>query len=582
MMLIMKNTIRKINLMIFLLLMFQAKIEAVIDLEIDTADMIVLNRTGQVRNHLFNHWQHVEEILQEMDKWASKKVAIITQSKEFNLTKFKNVEKLVNTIQNNITELSLELSKNNDNINDIKKRSSILLNDLEKLDRELNNNTRKSIQLLGIYLGDKSEIINKSASFYNQMGIIIEEIKKKESLPLTNVIINAIRSKQYVKVVLFLTKLKYEHEIKHIIKTIYNDTEENIDLILQIGNKVKNGTVTFLLYKSLSEELDINNKIIDCNKIIRFIKACKKTIHQLQYEPNLRMEAKYLINHLENKLKISGKNYLKETLLTFNNEFSLEDSKFRNMFDLNDELLATICLEVISELNTNDSNHSSNVDKFKFILNKLIDMYLHNNKYKLKLAFFIKNLKTLNDNIYQKMIDNEIINLKNNLPIYAINLVFADKICIKNRGLNRYLHLSEEEFDNNKYTVHTKQIDENDLKLNDAWRIDRYEEHTFYIKNVAKEKSDLFVDTDVTEHSFYESTEGQSVYVIAGNDTHRDAIWIIDPYYCAYGCFILNTPLSRNLYATEDTNYIPHVGPINLRNADHWKWYFIDCSHIIN
>ncbi|XP_073980279.1 uncharacterized protein [Rhodnius prolixus] len=551
--------------------------------------LMKIHSAKSLRQDLFNHIRYVENIIKHLDEWAFIEIKEMTDNEELTEEKLIWLANEISKTRDKIKELTGDLAENTYNITYIRDRYENLQTITIRITNQLNENTINSLRLLKEYLGD--EFPNLEAAHQNLlylMTVLLKQIETSEKILLTKECIQALRSNQHEDAIFKLDQINDDNVINDIIREVYDQDEKHFNLILKFGDKIRNTTKSFLVYRVLIYEMEVSRQNNDSLKIIEVIKSINnEVIYQLKTEENIKSQARLLVGYLMKKLKMFSKESLKITIL--NGSYYNENVPiFDQIFKIDEKYFSEICIEVLIDFFEDDSVRPL----YGWIMEAFTDIFdriFNNNsddKTVFKLAYFINNLLELaseqssstesNGQSFANILEKNMKFFIKRLPESVRNIVFIKNVCILNLELNEYLYATNDIIGNNKFKVFSNNAIQNFTNSEQLWLMKRIYGNVYNVQNIGQNFANLYT-SDIDDSDEFK-TEGHIVYTwLPVVETSKQlGIWQIEPD--GKYCFIKNVLHREYLYVSEETSHVAFTGNISLENNNNFKWHIVECS----
>ncbi|XP_062708861.1 uncharacterized protein LOC134288333 [Aedes albopictus] len=502
-----------------------------------------------------------------------------------------------------VTNLENEMKKMKEDIDKLLQSANITAEDKERLSG-LEDTVKKLQKLIDdqrLELEQKIEnlqsLVEVLLATIDTLRIELDDVKRKALLEeedeklrrLPSECIEAIKSHDFTTAVSKLQEIEKDSTINMIVNRVYDHHVSNFDLILQFAEVVNVKQRSFLVYKALGYEMEINEHR-DPIKMIELIKRLRNVIINNQNtSAQTKRDAQSFENSLQNSIKIVSKEKLKHALL--NDVYETNDIKIlsNSVYGISDKLFGSLITEVVNEIygrmDTKKllkylSIHSyiqQSIPGYAAVFNKIRNS---NNDTLFNIAYCIKNAMTAStyaslDSENKSTLDQ----IRNSLPKSVRNAAFATKVCIENKKYPKNLFASGKYFhDRLRRMVFTwMPHDKREDRVNeDKWNLIRTGE-SFYFFNVAHQEY-MYAPSEYDEYK--EGNERRKVFTWAADESFESCKWNMEPI--GDDVYIKNVVRSEYLY-TSNTNKHENVNQkvftwIPGVPVDNGVWTIVDCS----
>lgn len=503
-----------------------------------------------------------------------------------------------------VTKLENEMKKMKEDIDKLLQSANITAEDKERLSG-LEDTVKKLQKLIDdqrVQLEQKIEnlqsLVEVLLATINTLRIELDDVKRKALLEeedkklrrLPSECIEAIKSHDFITAASKLQQIEKDSTINMIVNSVYDHHVSNFDLILQFAEVVNVKQRSFLVYKALGYEMEINEHR-DPIKMIELIKRLRNVIINNQStSAQTKRDAQSFENSLQNSIKIVSKEKLKHALL--NDVYETNDIKIlsNSVYGISDRLFGSLITEVVNEvygrMDTKKllkylSIHTyiqQSIPGYAAVFNKI---RRSNNDALFIIAYYIKDAMTAPtyaslDSENKSTLDQ----IKNSLPKSVRNAAFATKVCIENKkypknlfASGKYLHDGPRRM---VFTWMPNNIRE-DRANEDKWNLIRTGD-SFYFFNVAHRE---YMYSPSEYKDFKEGNDRRKVFTWTAGNPFESCKWNMEPV--GDDVYIKSVVQSEYLYTSNRYKHkkvnqkiftwIPG-GPVG-----NGVWTIVDCSN---
>ncbi|KAK9510158.1 hypothetical protein O3M35_005000 [Rhynocoris fuscipes] len=363
---------------------------------------------------------------------------------------------------------------------------------------------------------------------------------------LINEIIYAILNTNYEEAVILLNQITNDNDIYVIINEIYKNYIINrFDLLLNFANKIINHSKASIVYDALSNEL-IKRNDNDNYKYLKLIEI----INNHTNDDLTRNESENNLKQLKSKLKQSSIEFLK-SLLIFKNTTDIQSGfdLINKIYKIDENLVEEIYNDFLTITKLQNLYNEVYANLMKFIKSVLCD---DSKSQELLLEMININIAKIFDDInidtlvglcmkYRKieeMYKNELNlisviknreKLKRIVPLSLYNVIFSDRHCIRNVGLDEYLGAGHETNGEIEYYIHDKDRrnvytrNRNETDIYNEWKVEYTNNNIYTIFNLHFNEYMYAAIGKFVKHR-------RIIWLWIRGDKDKTGDWILEPY----------------------------------------------------
>lgn len=286
-----------------------------------------------------------------------------------------------------------------------------------------------------------------------EKGLLSEEVKNH--LFSVDECVKDILAQRFGEAQRKLILINDDNEVINVVKNVYNNLEDNFDIVIKLADYVNDEKTSFLIYSTLNGEMEKNrqNSTLRLAKIVKDLR--RKFIDLDNISLDIKKEATKKESSIISRIKEVAVIELEASSLQYNHSSTKELAD--ELLDLNYDLLADTITRFIhnvySKIGTDKlvyhirdyESIEQRILSFVALFNELENSkQLDGNPALLRLVKYLSKEERNVDN-YSKPtnIKTEYQTLKNKLPKSIKNVVYSPSVCIKNVFLNEYLYAAD-------------------------------------------------------------------------------------------------------------------------------------------